>query len=377
MNIRKAAVLGAGTMGAGIAAHLANAGIETLLLDIAPRELTAEEEARGLTLDSPKVRNRIVASLFEAAKKLKPAPFMLGDNAKLISLGNFTDDMVKLKDCDLVIEAVVENLDIKHKVFADVEKSRKPGAVIATNTSGIPIRSIAEPFSDDFKKHFVGVHFFNPPRYMKLVELIPTEWTNGELACKMSGFLNQRLGKGVVPAKDRPNFIANRVGTFGMMSVVHEMIAMGFTPTEIDQMTGKAIGHASSATFRTSDLVGLDVLVHVNNNLYPAIPDDEDREAFKIPDVLNQMLEKKLLGDKTKGGFYKKSTDAEGKRAILELDLATYEYKPQQKAKFPSIDAAKGIEDLPKRVKTLVWGDDRVGEFLWKTSSRISRYAAN
>ena len=377
MNIRKAAVLGAGTMGAGIAAHLANAGIETLLLDIAPRELTADEEAKGLSLASPKVKNRVVASLFEAAKKLKPAPFMLADNAKLISLGNFSDDMPKLKDCDLIIEAVVENLDIKHKVFAEVEKNRKPGAVVATNTSGIPIKSIAEPFSDDFKSHFVGVHFFNPPRYMKLVELISTEWTNGEMACKVSGFLNQRLGKGVVPAKDRPNFIANRVGTFGMMATVHEMIAMGFTPTEIDQMTGKAIGHASSATFRTSDLVGLDVLVHVNKNLYPAIPDDEDREAFQVPDVIEKMLEKKLLGDKTKGGFYKKSTDAEGKRAILELDLSTFEYKPQQKTKFASIDAAKGIEDLPKRVKTLVWGDDRVGEFLWKTTSRISRYAAN
>lgn len=377
MNISKAAVLGAGTMGAGIAAHLANAGIQTLLLDIAPRELTSDEEAKGLTLDSPKVKNRIASSLFDAAKKLKPAPFMLADNAKLISLGNFTDDMAKLKDCDLVIEAVVENLDIKHKVFAEVEKNRKPGAVIATNTSGIPIKSIAEPFSDDFKSHFVGVHFFNPPRYMKLVELIPTEWTNGELACKVSGFLNQRLGKGVVPAKDRPNFIANRVGTFGMMATVHEMIEMGFTPTEIDQITGKAIGHASSATFRTSDLVGLDVLVHVNKNLYPAIPEDEDREAFQIPGVIEQMLEKKLLGDKTKGGFYKKSTDAQGNRAILELDLKTFEYKPQQKTKFPSIDAAKGIEDLPKRVKTLVWGDDRVGEFLWKTSSRISRYAAN
>ncbi len=377
MNITKAAVLGAGTMGAGIAAHLANAGIPTLLLDIAPRELTADEEAKGLTLESPKVRDRVVSSLFEASKKLRPAPFMLGDNAKLISLGNFSDDMAKLKDCDLVIEAVVENLDIKHKVFAEVEKNRKPDAIIATNTSGIPIKSIAEPFSDDFKSHFVGVHFFNPPRYMKLVELIPTEWTNGEMACKMSGFLNQRLGKGVVPAKDRPNFIANRVGTFGMMATVHEMIAMGFTPTEIDQITGKAIGHASSATFRTSDLVGLDVLVHVNKNLYPAIPDDEDREAFQIPDVINTMLEKKFLGDKTKGGFYKKSSDAEGNRVILELDLNTFEYKPQQKTKFASIDAAKGIDDLPKRVKTLVWGEDRVGEFLWKTSSRISRYAAN
>ena len=377
MNITKAAVLGAGTMGASIAAHLANAGIPTLLLDIAPRELTQEEEAKGLKLDSPAVKNRVVTSLFEAAKKLKPAPFMLAENAKLVSLGNFTDDMSRLKDCDLVIEAVVENLEIKHKVFAEVEKHRKPGSIVATNTSGIPIKSIAEPFSDDFKSNFVGVHFFNPPRYMKLVELIPTEWTDGELACKTSGFLNQRLGKGVVPAKDRPNFIANRVGTFGMMAVVHEMLAAGFTPTEIDQITGKAIGHASSATFRTSDLVGLDVLVHVNKNLYPAIPDDEDREAFQIPDIINKMLEKNLLGDKTGGGFFKKSKDADGNRIILELDLNTFEYKPQQKTKFPSLDAAKGSDDLPKRVKTLVWGDDRVAEFLWKTSSRISRYAAN
>lgn len=377
MNIAKAAVLGAGTMGAGIAAHLSNAGIPTLLLDIAPRELTPDEEKKGLTIESPQVRNRIVNSLFDAAKKLKPAPFMLGDNAKLITTGNFADDMAKLKECDFVIEAVVENLDIKHKLFAEVEKNRKPGAVIASNTSGIPIDSIAEPFSDDFKQHFVGIHFFNPPRYMKLVEVIPGSKTSGEIACAVSGFLDQRLGKGVVPAKDRPNFIANRIGVFGMMATIHEMIKMGFTPTEVDQMTGKAIGHASSATFRTSDLVGLDVTAHVTNNLYPAVPDDEDREVFRLPELIQTLLDKKLLGDKTQGGFFKKSKDAEGKRVILELDLKTFEYKPQEKTKFPSLDAAKGIEDKAKRVKTLVWGNDRVGEFLWKTTSRVSRYAAN
>lgn len=376
-SVRKAAVLGAGTMGAGIAAHLANAGIPTLLLDIAPSDLTPEEESKGLKLESPQVRNRIVNSLFEAAKKLKPAPFMIPDNTRLIRTGNFTDDIAKIKECDLVIEAVVENLEIKHKLFAEVEKNRKPGTVIASNTSGIPIDSIAEPFSDDFKQHFVGIHFFNPPRYMKLVEVIPGTMTSGEIACSVSGFLDQRLGKGVVPAKDRPNFIANRVGTFGMMATVHEMIAMGFTPTEIDQITGKAIGHASSATFRTSDLVGLDVLAHVNRNLYPAVPDDEDREIFKIPQVIETMLEKKLLGDKTNGGFFKKSKDAEGKRTILELDLNTFEYKPQEKTKFQSLEAAKAIEDKAKRVKQLVWGNDRVGEFLWKTTSRVSRYAAN
>lgn len=376
-NVAKAAVLGAGTMGAGIAAHLANAGIPTLLLDIAPKELTPDEEKKGLSLESPQVRNRIVNSLFEAAKKLKPAPFMLADNAKLIKTGNFTDDIGKLKECDLVIEAVVENLEIKHKLFAEVEKNRKPGAVVASNTSGIPIDSIAEPFSDDFKKHFVGIHFFNPPRYMKLVEVIPGSNTSGEIACAVSGFLDQRLGKGVVPAKDRPNFIANRIGVFGMMATIHEMIAMGFTPTEVDQMTGKAIGHASSATFRTSDLVGLDVTAHVTNNLYPAVPDDEDRNVFKLPELIQTLLDKKLLGDKTGGGFFKKSKDAEGKRIILELDLNTFEYKPQEKTKFASLDAAKAIEDRAKRVRTLVWGDDRVGEFLWKTTSRVSRYAAN
>ncbi len=367
MNIGKAAVLGAGTMGAAIAAHLSNAGIPTLLLDIAPPDAD----------DNKASRDKIVKSLFEAAKKLKPAPFMLANNAGLIEIGNFTDDMAKLKDCDFVIEAVVERLDIKHKLFAEVEKHRKAGSVIASNTSGIPIESIAEPFSDDFKKHFVGIHFFNPPRYMKLVEVIPTADTSGEIACAITGFLDQRLGKGVVPAKDRPNFIANRIGVFSMMATIKEMIEMGLTPTEVDQITGKAIGHASSATFRTSDLVGLDVTAHVVSNLYPAIPDDEDREVFQTPELIKTLMEKKILGDKTNGGFFKKSKDAEGKRQILELDLETFEYKPQEKTKFPSLDAAKAIEDLPKRIKTLTWGQDNVGEFLWKTVSRISRYAAN
>lgn len=365
LQIGKAAVLGAGTMGAAIAAHLSNAGIPTLLLDIAPQEEGVSD------------KNQIVKSLFEAAKKLKPAPFMLKDNASLITLGNFTDDIAKLKDCDFVIEAVVERLDIKHKLFAEVEKHRKAGSVIASNTSGIPIESIAEPFSEDFKKHFVGVHFFNPPRYMKLVEVISTPDTDKDVAKATGEFLNVRLGKGVVPAKDRPNFIANRIGVFGMMATIHEMIAMGLTPTEVDQITGKAIGHASSATFRTSDLVGLDVTAHVTNNLYPAVPEDEDRDVFKLPEIIQTLLDKKILGDKTNGGFFKKSKDETGKRVILELDLNTFEYKPQAKTKFPSLDAAKGIEDLPKRVKKLVWGDDKVGEFLWKTTTRVSRYAAN
>jgi 3-hydroxyacyl-CoA dehydrogenase len=377
LQVRKAAVLGAGTMGAAIAAHLANAGIPTLLLDIVPKELTEEEKAKGLTLESPEVRNRIVRSLFENAKKLKPTPLMLEENARLITLGNFDDDMSKIKDCDIVIEAVVENLEIKHKVFAEVEKYRRQDAVIASNTSGIPIKKIAEPFSEDFKRHFLGIHFFNPPRYMKLVEVIPTPYTDSEIVQKVSEFLDRRLGKGVVLAKDRPNFIANRIGTFGIMVTIHEMLKMGLTPTEVDQITGKAIGHAKSATFRTSDLVGLDVLAHVNRNLYPAVPDDEERDIFIMPEIIEKMLEKKLLGDKTGGGFYKKTKDAEGKTQILELDLNTFEYKPQQKTRFTSLEEAKQIEDLPKRIKKLVWGEDRVGEFLWRTMSRTFRYAAN
>ncbi len=365
LQVKKAAVLGAGTMGAGIAAHLANAGIPTLLLDIVPRG------------EDVKDRNQIVKALFEASKKLKPAAYMLGDNASLIEIGNFDDDLHKIKDCDFVIEAVVENLDIKHKLYTEVEKHRKVGGVIASNTSGIPIASIAEPFSDDFKANFLGVHFFNPPRYMKLVEIIPTDWTKGEVSCGVAGFLDRVLGKGVVAAKDRPNFIANRVGVYSIMCVLDEMIKLGFTPTEVDQMTGKAIGHASSATFRTSDLVGLDVTAHVVSNLYPAIPEDEDRKTFKMPELMTQLLEKKLLGDKTGGGFFKKSKDENGKRIILDLDLNTFEYKPQVKTKFASLDASKAIEDIPARVKQLVWGKDKVGEFLWKTSSRISRYAVN
>ena len=377
LQISKAAVLGAGTMGATIAAHLANAGIQTILLDIAPKELTKEEEAKGLSPDSAVVRNRIANAGYNNLTKARPAAYMDNSNAALITVGNFEDDLAKIKDCDLVIEAVVENLDIKHKLFAEVEKHRKADAIIASNTSGIPIKDIAAPFSDDFKKHFLGIHFFNPPRYMKLVEIIPTEWTKPEVSCKVFGFLDQRLGKGVVPAKDRPNFIANRIGTFGMMATFHEMLKMNFTPTEVDQMTGKAIGHASSATFRTSDLVGLDILAHVNKNLYPAVPEDEDREVFQVPDVINQMLERKLLGDKTGGGFYKKTKSVDGKTEILELDLQTFEYKPQHKTKFPSLDAAKNVEDLPTRIKTLVWGKDNVAEFLWKTISRSLRYSAN
>ena len=376
MRIEKAAVLGAGTMGAQIAAHLANAGVPTLLLDIAPRELTPDEQAKGLTLDSPQVRNRIARNGLEAARNAKPAAFFTPDNASLVSVGNFDDDLAKLKDRDLIIEAVVENLDIKRSLFERVEQHRRPASIVASNTSGIPIHLLAEGRSDDFKQHFLGVHFFNPPRYLHLVEIIRTEWTKPEVSCFLYGFLDERLGKGVVPAKDRPNFIANRIGTFGALYTIKTMLDDGYSIEEVDKMTGPAVGRPKSATFRTFDLVGLDVFTHVIKNLYEALPEDEEREMFVVPGVLAQMVQGGLLGNKTKAGFYKKQKGEGDKREIWTLDTATLDYRPSEKVKLPALEMAKNIEDLPERIKALVWSKDRTGAFLWKTISHTLAYAA-
>src|SRR6476620_8559591 len=376
MRIEKAAVLGAGTMGAQIAAHLANAGVPTLLLDIVPRELTAEEQAKGLTLELKQVRNRIAQAGSDAAKKAKPAAFFTPENAALVSIGNFEDDLAKLKDCDLIIEAVVENLDIKRSLFERVEQHRRPGSIIASNTSGIPIHLLAKGRSEDFKQHFLGVHFFNPPRYLHLVEIIRTEWTKPEISCFLFGFLDQRLGKGVVPAKDRPNFIANRIGTFGALHTIKTMLEEGYSIEEVDKMTGPAVGRPKSATFRTFDLVGLDVFTHVIKNLYEALPDDEERDMFVVPEVLAKMVERGLLGNKSKAGFYKKQKGEGDKREIWTLETATIDYRPSEKVKLPALDLAKNIDDLPERIKALTWGKDRVGAFLWKTLARTLTYAA-
>src|SRR5688572_11031965 len=376
MRIQKAAVLGAGTMGAQIAAHLANAGVPTLLLDIAPRELTAEEHAKGLTLQSPQVRNRIARNGLDAAKKARPAAFFTPETASLVTVGNFDDDLAKLKDCDLIIEAVVENLEIKRSLYERVDQQRRPGSIVASNTSGIPIHLLAEGRSDDFKQHFLGVHFFNPPRYLHLVEIIRTEWTKPEVSCFLYGFLDQRLGKGVVPAKDRPNFIANRIGTFGALFTIKTMLDDGYSIEEVDKMTGPAVGRPKSATFRTFDLVGLDVFTHVIKNLHENLPEDEEREMFVVPDVLAQMVQRGLLGNKTKAGFYRKQKGEGDKREIWTLDTATLDYRPSEKVKLPALDMAKNIEDLPERIKGLVWAKDRVGAFLWKTMSRTLTYAA-
>src|SRR5215203_6099259 len=376
MRIEKAAVLGAGTMGAQIAAHLANAGVPTLLLDIPPREITREEQAKGFTLDSPQVKKRIARSGFEAAVKAKPAAFFTPEFASLITPGNFDDDLPEIKDCDLIIEAVVENLQIKRSLFERVEQYRRPGSIVASNTSGIPIHLLAEGRSDNFKQHFLGVHFFNPPRYLHLVEIIRTEWTKPEVSCFMYGFLDQRLGKGVVPAKDRPNFIANRIGTFGALYTIKTMLDDGYTIEEVDKMTGPAVGRPKSATFRTFDLVGLDVFTHVIKNLYEALPEDEERQMFVVPEMLGAMVQRGLLGNKTKAGFYKKQKGAGDKTEIWTLDAATLDYRSSEKVRLPSLDMAKNIEELPERIKALTWGKDRVGAFLWKTLAKTLTYAA-
>ena len=376
-RIEKAAVLGAGTMGAQIAAHLANASIPTILLDIVPRELTPEEEKKGLTLQSKEVRNRMARAGLEAAKKAKPAAFFVPEAARLITTGNFDDDMAQLKDCDLIIEAVVEDLGIKRKLFEMVDTVRRPGSIVASNTSGIPIHLLAEGRSEDFRAHFLGVHFFNPPRYLQLVEIIRTPWTKPEVSCSMFGFLEQRLGKGVVPAKDRPNFIGNRIGTFGALVTIHTMLEDGYTVEEVDKITGQAVGRPKTATFRTFDLVGLDVLGHVVRNLYENLPEDEEREVFIAPEFLTQMIGRGILGNKTKGGFYKKQRGEGEKQEIWTLDVASLEYRPSAKVKLPALDMAKNIEGTEERLRALVWGKDRVGAFLWKTLSRTLRYAAN
>src|SRR5437764_6365290 len=377
ISVKKAAVLGAGTMGAQIAAHLANAGVPTLLLDIVPREETQQAVSETRPSRRASDRNSVARAGFEAANKSNPAAFFTADLASLVSVGNFEDDLPRLKDCDLIIEAVVENLEIKRSLYEKVEQHRRPGSVIASNTSGIPLRQLAEGRSEDFRAHFLGMHFFNPPRYMHLVELIRTEWTKPEVSCSMFGFLDERLGKGVVVARDRPNFIANRIGTYGALVTMRTMLDDGYSFEEVDKITGPAAGRPKTATFRTFDLVGLDVFAHVVKNLHENLPDDPEREMFVMPEFVTKMIERGLLGNKTKAGFYQRKKSDGDKREIWTLDNATLDYRPSQKVKLPSLEMAKNIEDTRERLKTLVWSKDRVGAFLWKTLSRTLCYTAD
>ena len=381
-QIEKAAVLGAGTMGARIAAHLANAGIPCYLLDIVPSELNADEKRKGLTLESPTVRNRIVLAGLEAAKKSRPAAFFTPEIARLITPGNFDDNLAWCGDADWIIEAVAENLEIKRKLFERVEEVRKPGTLVTSNTSGLPIRLIAEGRSEDFQKHWAGAHFFNPPRYMKLAEIIPGPKTLPEVLESLEEICDVRLGKGVVLAKDTPNFIANRIGTFSILHAMRQMQSLEMTIEEVDACTGPAIGWPNSATFRTVDIVGLDVLVHVISNLYDGIPDDESREVFRVPALMEAMIQRGWLGEKTGSGFYKRVKGAGGESEILTLDWQKMEYRARQKANFNSIDAGKSIESTRERLRMLVGPaldskeGDKANRFLWASLSEMCLYAA-
>lgn len=370
--IKKVAVIGSGIMGSGIACHFANIGVEVLLLDIMPNEPNEAEIKKGLTIESKAVRNRIVNSNLQAALKSNPSPIYHQKFASRITTGNTTDDLEKIKDVDWIIEVVVERLDIKKAVYEQIEKYRKPGTLVTSNTSGIPIKFMSEGRSEDFQKHFCGTHFFNPARYLKLFEIIPGPQTSKEVLDFLNEYGEKFLGKTSVVAKDTPAFIGNRIGIFGIMSLFHLVKEMGLTIEEVDKLTGPVIGRPKSATFRTVDVVGLDTLVHVANGLYENCPEDEAHELFKLPDFINHMIENKWLGSKTKQGFYKKVD-----KDILSLDLNTLEYRPQQKASFATLELTKTIEKPIDRFKVLVKGTDKAGEFYRKNFTAMFAYVSN
>ncbi|KMY56252.1 3-hydroxyacyl-CoA dehydrogenase [Bacillus sp. FJAT-27231] len=369
-HIQKAAVLGSGVMGSGIAAHLANIGIPTLLLDIIPRELTKEEEAKGFTLNDPEIRNKYAAGALKKLLKQKPAPLTSKENLQFITAGNLEDDLEKLKDVDWIIEVVVENLNVKKQVFETIEKHRKPGSIISSNTSGISIEAMAEGRSEEFRRHFLGTHFFNPPRYLKLLEIIPTKDTDPEVLEYMKAFSEDILGKGVVIAKDTPNFIANRIGTYGLLKTVQEMTASGLSAGEVDSITGPLIGRPKSATFRTLDVVGLDTFIHVANNVYEQV-EGEEKQVFDVPEFMKKMRDNGWIGAKSGQGFFKK----EGK-TILELNPETMEYGERKKMKTASIELAKQQKGLSAKWKTLIYSDDKAGYFLWRIIAPVLVYSA-
>lgn len=376
-TIKKVAVLGSGIMGSRIACHFANIGLEVLLLDIVPKELTPDEQAKGLSLDDIKVRNKIVDSSLQTAIKTNPSPVYNSSIVKNIKTGNFEDNMKDIASCDWTIEVVVENLDIKKKVYEQVEKYRKPGTLITSNTSGIPIHMMAEGRSEDFKKHFLGTHFFNPPRYLRLLEIIPTPYTDPEIVDFLMYFGDKFLGKTTVLCKDTPAFIANRVGVYSIMSLLHLVEKMDLTVEEVDKFTGPALGRPKSATFRTTDVVGLDTMINVANGLYQNVPNDEAREKFILPEYVKKMQENKWLGDKTKQGFYKKTKGEGGKTEILALDLKTLEYHPQEKVKSSTLEATKPIENLQERMRVYAKGKDKAAEFFRISFSGLFEYVSN
>ncbi|PHQ28953.1 3-hydroxyacyl-CoA dehydrogenase/enoyl-CoA hydratase family protein [Leeuwenhoekiella nanhaiensis] len=376
-RINKVAVIGSGIMGSGIACHFANIGVEVLLLDIVPRELTDKEKAKGLTLEDKAVRNRLVNDHLQNALKSKPSPIYHQDFAKRITTGNMEDDIAKVKHYDWIIEVVVERLDIKKQVFEKLEKHRTPGTLITTNTSGIPIKFMSEGRSEDFQKHFCGTHFFNPARYLDLFEIIPGPKTDKEVLSFLNEYGEKFLGKTSVVAKDTPAFIGNRVGTFSIMSLFHTVKELDMTVEEVDKLTGPVIGRPKSATFRTVDVVGLDTLVHVANGIRENVENDERAELFSLPNYINTMHENKWLGSKTGQGFYKKIKKDDGSSEILTLDLNTMEYRENKRASFGTLEKTKGVDNVADRFPILVDGKDKAGEFFRKNFAGLFAYVQN
>ncbi|MCV6630373.1 MAG: 3-hydroxyacyl-CoA dehydrogenase/enoyl-CoA hydratase family protein [Flavobacteriaceae bacterium] len=376
-HINKVAVIGSGIMGSGIACHFANIGVEVLLLDIVPRELNEKEQAKGLTLEDKVVRNRLVNDSLSNALKSKPSPIYNKKFASRIATGNLEDDLKKIEDVDWIIEVVIERLDIKKQVFESIEKYRKPGTLVTSNTSGIPIAFMNEGRSDDFQKHFAVTHFFNPPRYLRLFEVVPGPNCKPEVVDFLMGYGDRFLGKTAVLAKDTPAFIGNRIGIFGIQSLFHQVKELGLTVEEIDKLTGPVIGRPKSATFRTVDVVGLDTLVKVSDGLYQNCPEDEAHDLFRNPDFIQTMLENNWLGSKTKQGFYKKSVNEQGKKEILTLDLDTMEYRSKKRASFATLELTKTIDKPIDRFKVLIKGKDKAGEFYRKNFAAMFAYVSN
>lgn len=374
--IKRVAVLGSGIMGSRIACHFANIGCEVLLLDIIPNELTKDEIDKGLTLESSSVRNRIVKSSLDSTLKSSPSPIYKKAFTSRIQVGNFEDNLPDIQKCDWIIEVVVERLDIKKQLFEKVEKYRKQGTLISSNTSGIPIHLMLEGRSEDFQLHFCGTHFFNPPRYLQLLEIIPTPKTDPGVIDFYMNFGRKYLGKKVVLCKDTPAFIANRVGVYSIMALFHAVEEMGLSVEEVDKLSGPVLGRPKSATFRTCDVVGLDTLVLVANGLYTNCPHDEEKDLFKLPTFVSKMLENNWLGSKSGQGFYKKVKNNEGVSEIHALDLKTLEYKPSQKVSFQTLELTKPVDDLKKRIKILFNGKDKAGEFYRKLFAGLLSYVS-
>ncbi|SMO35878.1 3-hydroxyacyl-CoA dehydrogenase/enoyl-CoA hydratase family protein [Solitalea koreensis] len=376
--IKKVAVLGSGIMGSRIACHFANLGVEVLLLDIVPKELASEESEGGVaTIQDKAARNKIVNAALETTIKSNPSPVFTKSVVNKITAGNFDDNMKDIASCDWVIEVVVENLEIKKKVYDQVEKFRKPGTLITSNTSGIPIHMMAEGRGDDFKAHFCGTHFFNPPRYLRLLEIIPTPFTNKDVVEFLMHYGDKFLGKTTVLCKDTPAFIANRIGVYSIMSLLHLVEKMDLTVDEVDKFTGPVLGRPKSATFRTTDVVGLDTMIKVAKGLYDNCPDDKARELFKLPAYVAKMEQNNWLGDKTGQGFYKKIKGADSKSEILSLNLKTLAYEPQQKIKSTTLETLKSIEDLRLRMKAYAMGKDKAGEFFRTSFAGLFEYVSD